>query len=332
VETRNLGASGLRVSLVGLGCNNFGGRMDDESASKVIDKAFDLGITHFDTADVYGQFDPSGRRNTDTKGGSEVVLGKFLGNRRKDIVLATKFASAMDEEGKLSGTSRRYAITALEDSLKRLKTDWIDLYYIHRSDPRTPIEETLRALDDMIRSGKVRYIAFSNFPAWKAVEAVWTARAHNLNGFIACQDEMSLLARRNEKELLPALAAHGLGFVPYYPLAGGALTGKYRKDAPMPEGARITRGKRYSEKFFNDKKATIVEGLIAFAEKRGHTLLELAMSWLASRPQVGSIIAGATKPEQLEANVKATGWTLTPEDLAEIDEITEYEPPKAAGG
>jgi aryl-alcohol dehydrogenase-like predicted oxidoreductase len=332
LETRNLGSSGLRLSLVGVGCNNFGGRIDDESARKVIDKAFDLGITHFDTADVYGQFDPSGRRNTETKGGSEVVLGKFLGNRRKDVVIATKFASPMDEEGRLSGTSRRYAIAALEDSLKRLKTDWIDLYYIHRPDPRTPIEETLRALDDLIRAGKLRYVAISNFPAWRAVESFWTARSHNLNGFIACQDELSLLQRQSQKELIPALAAHGVGFVPFYPLAAGALTGKYRKGAPMPAGSRISGGKRYSEKFFNDKKADIVEGLIAFAEARGHTLLELAMSWLAQQPQVGSIIAGATKPEQLEANVKATGWKLTADELAEIDKITEYEPPKVAAG
>lgn len=332
METRNLGSSGLRLSVVGLGCNNFGGRIDDESSKKVIDKAFDLGITHFDTADVYGQFDPSGKRNTETKGGSEAVLGRYLGNRRKDIVLATKFGSPMDEEGKLSGASRRYVMNALEDSLKRLKTDWIDLYYLHRNDPRTPLEETLRALDDMVRDGKVRYVAMSNFPAWRAVEAVWTARTHNLNGFIACQDELSLLFRHNQKELIPALAAHGVGFVPYYPLAGGALTGKYRKNAPMPEGARITRGKRYSEKFFGDKQSTIVEGLIAFAEARGHTLLELAMSWLAQQPQVGSIIAGATKPEQLEVNVKATGWRLTPEELAEIDKITDYQPPKASAG
>ena len=322
METRNLGASGLRLSLVGLGCNNFGGRISREASKQVIDKAFDLGITHFDTADVYGQFDPQGRVITESKGGSEAILGEFMGPRRKDIVLATKFARPMDQEGKLSGASRRYAMMALEDSLTRLKTDWIDLYYVHGNDPLTPIEETLRALDDMIRAGKIRYIAISNFPAWRAVEADWTAKYHELNRFIACQDEYSLLARHNEKELIPALAAHGMGFIPYYPLAGGALTGKYRKDAPMPEGARLTAGKRYSEKFFDEKKAAIIEQLIAFAETRGHTILELAMSWLASRPQVGSIIAGATRPEQLEINVKAADWKLTADELAEIDRIT----------
>jgi aryl-alcohol dehydrogenase-like predicted oxidoreductase len=332
LEIRNLGSSGLRLSLVGLGCNNFGGRIDDEASKKVIDKAFDLGITHFDTADVYGHFSPTGAIDFAGKGASERVLGKYLGDRRKDIVLATKFSQVMDPEGRLKGASRRYAITAIEASLKRLKTDWIDLYYVHANDPLTPIEETLRALDDLIKAGKVRYVAMSNIPAWRAVEAVWTARHHNLNGYIACQDELSLLARQNQKELIPALAAHGVGFIPFYPLASGALTGKYRKGAPMPEGARITGGKRYSDKFFNEKQATIVEALIAFAEARGHTLLELAMSWLAQQPQVGSIIAGATKPEQLEANVRTTGWKLTAEDLAEVDKITGFAPAKAAGG
>jgi len=323
VETRNLGKSGLRVSVVGLGCNNFGGRIDLESSRKVIDAAFDVGITLFDTADVYGKFDPTGKVIPGAMGGSESVLGQFLGERRKEIVLASKFSQPMDEAGKLSGTSRRYMTRALEDSLRRLKTDWIDLYYIHQPDKTTPIEETVRALDDAIRAGKVRYIAFSNFSAWRATEAVWTARYIGANNFIACQDEMSLLARQNE-ELLVALQTLGVGFVPYYPLASGALTGKYRKNAPMPEGARLTRGKRYSEKFFSDARQDIIEGLIAFAEARGHTILELAMSWLAGRPGVGSIIAGATKPEQLASNVKATGWKLTADELAEVDRITGF--------
>lgn len=324
MEIRNLGKSGLRLSLVGLGCNNFGGRIDDDASRKVIDKAFDLGITHFDTADVYGHFGPSGKEDFGGKGNSERVLGKFLGDRRKDIVLATKFSQPMDPEKRLSGASRRHAVRAVEDSLKRLDTDWIDLYYVHKDDPSTPLEETARALDDLIRSGKVRYIAFSNFPAWRAVEAVWTARSHNLNGFVGCQDELNLLGRHNQKDLLPALRAHGVGFIPYYPLAGGALTGKYRKDAPRPKGARITEGKRYSEKFLGEKREAIIEALIAFAEARGHTLLELAMSWLAAQAPVASIIAGATKPEQLEANVKAAGWKLSQEDLDEIDKITGF--------
>jgi aryl-alcohol dehydrogenase-like predicted oxidoreductase len=322
VEIRNLGKSGLRISVVGLGCNNFGGRIDEGASRKVIDKAFDLGITHFDTADVYGHYSASGGVDFAGKGGSERILGKYLGDRRKDIVLATKFSQPMDEAGRKAGASRRHAIEAVEESLTRLNTDWIDLYYVHFNDPRTPLEETLRALDDLIRSGKVRYIAMSNFPAWRAVEAVWTSRLHNLNGFIACQDEYSLLARHHEKELIPALAAHDVGFIPYYPLAGGALTGKYRKDTPLPEGGRLSQGKRYSDRFFSDERAEIVEGLIAFAEARGHSLLELAISWLAAQPQVGSIIAGATRPDQLEANANAAGWKLSAEDLAEIDRIT----------
>jgi aryl-alcohol dehydrogenase-like predicted oxidoreductase len=322
VEIRNLGKSGLRLSMVGLGCNNFGGRIDEEASRKVIDKALDLGIAHFDTADVYGHFSPSGGVDFSGKGGSERILGKYLGDRRKDIVLATKFSQPMDPEGRKAGASRRHAIEAVEESLTRLRTDWIDLYYVHFYDPGTPLEETLRALDDLIRSGKVRYIAMSNFPAWRAVEAVWTARLHNLNGFIACQGEFSLLARHHQKELIPALAAHGLGFIPYYPLAGGALTGKYRKGAPMPEGGRLSRGKRYSDRFFSDERAEIVEGLLAFAEARGHSLLDLAMSWLAAQPEIGSIIAGATRPEQLEENARAAGWKLTADDLAEIDKIT----------
>jgi aryl-alcohol dehydrogenase-like predicted oxidoreductase len=322
VEIRNLGKSGLRLSVVGLGCNNFGGRIDEEASRKVIDKAFDLGITHFDTADVYGHYSGSGGIDFSGKGGSERILGEYLGDRRKDIVLATKFSQPMDPEGRKAGASRRHAIEAVEESLTRLRTDWIDLYYVHFFDPKTPLEETLRALDDLIRAGKVRYIAMSNFPAWRAVEAVWTARLRNLNGVIACQSELSLLARDHQKELIPALAAHGLGFVPYYPLAGGALTGKYRKDEPLPEGGRLSRGKRYSDRFFSDRRAEIVEGLIAFAEARGHSLLELAMSWLAAQPQIGSIIAGATRPEQLEDNAKAAGWKLTAEELEEIDKIT----------
>ena len=322
MEIRNLGGSGLRLSLVGLGCNNFGGRIDEESSRKVIDKAFDLGITHFDTADVYGHFGPSGDVNFGGKGGSERVLGNYLGDRRKEIVLATKFSQPMTPDKKRPDASRGYTVKAVEESLKRLKTDWIDLYYVHFNDPFTPIEETLRALDDLIRAGKVRYIGVSNSPAWRVVESVWTAKQYSLNRFISCQDEMSLLARHNQKELIPALAAHGVGFIPFYPLAGGALTGKYRKGAPMPEGGRLSKGQRYADRFFDEKRSETVESLHLFAEARGHTLLELAMSWLAAQPQVASVIAGATTPEQLESNVNAAGWVLSPEDLTEIDKIT----------
>src|SRR3954453_4056028 len=197
MQERNLGPSGLRVSLVGLGCNNFGGRIDLEASRKVVHKALDLGITLFDTADVYGN-----------QGGSETCLGAILGDRRKDIVLATKFAVPMDKEGTLKGASRRYIMSAVEASLQRLKTDWVDLYQVHQPDPLTPIEETLRALDDLVRHGKVRYIGCSNFPAWQVVAAQWTSRHHGLNAFISCQDEYSLLVRDPDREQLAMMQAY----------------------------------------------------------------------------------------------------------------------------
>jgi aryl-alcohol dehydrogenase-like predicted oxidoreductase len=304
---RNLGRSGLRVSLVGLGCNNFGGRMDLESSRRVIHKALDAGITLFDTADVYGN-----------RGGSESVLGQVLGDRRKDIVLASKFGMPMDD-GEKNGASRRYIMGALEASLTRLKTDWLDLYQVHRPDPLTPIEETLRALDDLVRAGKVRYVGCSNFSAAQMVEAQWAARHLNLNAFISAQDEYSLLKRDLERDNLPVMQSYGLGLLPYFPLASGLLTGKHRRGAPA-SGSRLATS--HFSGFMNDANFDIVEKLEAFVQARGHTMLELAFSWLAARPTVASIIAGATKPEQIEANVKAAGWALTPEDMAEIDRIT----------
>ncbi|MBV8835928.1 MAG: aldo/keto reductase [Alphaproteobacteria bacterium] len=304
---RNLGSSGLRVSLVGLGCNNFGQRMDLESSTKVIHRALDAGITLFDTADVYGG-----------RGGSETVLGQVLGDRRKDIVLASKFAMPMDDAEKV-GASRRYIVAALEASLKRLKTDWIDLYQQHRHDPHTPIEETLRALDDLVRAGKVRYIGCSNFTPAQFVEAQWTARHLGLNAFVSCQDEYSLLKRDLDKEALPTMQRYGLGLLPYFPLASGLLTGKHKRGAAAA-GTRLATAA--FSRFMDERNFDIVEKLESFVKARGHTLTELAFSWLAARPTVGSIIAGATKPEQIDANVKATGWVLGADDLAEIDKIT----------
>jgi aryl-alcohol dehydrogenase-like predicted oxidoreductase len=310
VKQRNLGSSGLRVSLVGLGCNNFGGRIDLEASRKVVHKALDLGITLFDTADVYGN-----------KGGSETSLGEILGERRKDIVLATKFAFPMDDAGRLAGASRHYIMTAVEASLKRLKTDWIDLYQQHRPDPLTPIEETLRALDDLVHQGKVRYIGCSNFPAWQVVDAEWTARQAGTAAFASCQDEYSLLVRDAERELLPAIEAHDLGLLPYFPLASGLLTGKYRRNAAPPQGARLSYMQDLSSRYMTEANWQQVERLDAFCRERGRTLLELAISWLAARPAVSSVIAGATKPEQLEQNVAAADWALGAEDLAEIDRL-----------
>ena len=311
MQERNLGSSGLRVSAVGMGCNNFGGRIDTAQSARVIDKAIDLGITLFDTADTYSD-----------RGGAETAMGEILkGGKRHKIVLASKFGMQMDDEGKKKGGARRYIMRALEDSLKRLQTDHLDLYQIHQIDPLTPIEETLRTLDDLVRSGKVRYIGCSNHQAWRVVEAQETARRLNLNAFASCQDEYSLLIRDADRELMPMMSRYGLGLLPYFPLACGLLTGKYSRGA-MPQGARLSYMQRYADKYLNDRNWRIVDELTAFARKRGHTLLDLAFSWLLARPNVSSVIAGATSPDQVEANVKAASWQLTAEDLAEIDRIT----------
>ena len=229
MEQRNLGKSGLRVSAIGLGCNNFGGRSDFAATKAVVHKALDLGITFFDEADTYG----------DPRGNSESYLGEILGDRRKDIVLATKFARPMDGSGRFEGASRHYIIAEVEASLRRLKTDWIDLYQQHQPDPLTPIEETLRALDDLVRQGKVRYIGCSTLPAWQVVEAQWTARHHNLHRFVSCQEEYSLLARGLDADMMPVLEAYGLGLIPFRPFADGLLTGKYKRDAAPPAGTRL---------------------------------------------------------------------------------------------
>ena len=236
-------------------------------------------------------------------------------------MLATKFGMAMDDAGVRKGASRRYILSALEASLKRLKTDWIDLYQLHQPDPLTPIEETLRALDDLIRQGKVRYVGCSNLPAWQVVEALWTAKHVGLDRFVCCQDEYSLVVRDPERELIPMMERRGLGLLPYFPLASGLLTGKYKRNASMPAGARLTETKRLADRYLTEANWRIVERLEDFCARRGRTLLELAFSWLAARPTVASVIAGATQPEQVEANVRAVEWSLTPEDLAEIDRL-----------
>ena len=311
MEIRNLGGSGLRVSAVGLGCNNFGQRTDLETSRKVIHKAIDLGVTLFDTADIY-----AGR------GGSETVLGEVLGDRRKDIVLATKYSKPMSDDGTRQGASRRYIMSAVEDSLRRLKTDYIDLYQQHDFDPLTPIEETLRTLEDLIRQGKVRYIGCSNFPAWRIAEAQFTARGINTHAFVSCQDEYSLIVRDNEKDLFPAAQAYNLGILPFFPLASGLLTGKYKRGEAAPADTRFAKAPALLNRYMSEANLDIVQKLQDFASARGRTMLELAFSWLAARPQVSSVIAGATRPEQIEQNVKAIGWKLTADEMAQIDAIT----------
>jgi aryl-alcohol dehydrogenase-like predicted oxidoreductase len=312
VDRRALGGSGLEVSVVGLGCNNFGGlieSLDLGGARKVVHAALDAGITLFDTADSYGN-----------GGGSESALGEILGDRRKDIVLATKFASPLDREksSRFNG-SRGYVMGAVEDSLRRLRTDYIDLYQYHFPDPLTPIEETLRALDDLVRHGKVRYIGCSNFAAWQLLDASWTSRHHGLHRFVSTQAEYNLLSRQAEAELFPAMRRTGMTLLPYFPLASGLLTGKYRKGRPIPEGTRMSLP--HFQAGLSEARLERVEKLIAFSEARGRSILELAFSWLLARPLVTSVIAGATRPEQVEANARSAGWQLSAEDLAEVDAI-----------
>ncbi len=312
MEIRNLGRSGLRVSAIGLGCNNFGGRLDLAGTKAVIHAAFDAGITLFDTADVYGD-----------KGGSETLMGQVIGPMRHSIVLASKFCMPMDTAETLKGGSRRYIMQAAEASLKRLRTDYLDLYQMHRMDPLTPIEESLRALSDLVSQGKIRYFGCSNFSAWRVVEAQWTARTLGLPGFISAQDEYSLVKRDHEADLIPALREYGLGLLPYFPLASGLLTGKYRRNAPMPEGARLTNTQRLADRYLTEANWAMSEKLADFAEAAGHTPLELAFSWLLAQAPVSSVIAGATRPEQIAQNVLAGSWRMSSGELAAVDEITQ---------
>ena len=308
MQRRNLGRSGLRVSAVGLGCNNFGGRLDLDATRAVIHKAFDVGVTLFDTADVYGE-----------RGGSETLMGEVLGDTRKRIVLATKFGMPMDDSGEMQGGSRRYVFAAIDASLRRLKTDWIDLYQLHRPDPHTPIEETLRALEDLSRAGKIRYYGCSNMPAWQVVEAQWTAKSLGLAGFVSCQDEYSLLVREADRDLMPAMRQYGLGLLPYFPLASGLLTGKYRRNRPMPKQSRLTETQRLADRYLTEKNWSMSEKLIDLAEANGMSPLDLAIGWLLARDPVASVIAGATKPAQIEQNAAASDVALPPDLLAEID-------------
>jgi aryl-alcohol dehydrogenase-like predicted oxidoreductase len=312
MKLRNLGNSGLKVSAVGLGCNNLGGRLDREGSQKLIPAAIDLGITLFDTADSY----PVGR-----PGVSEELLGEALGARRSQVVIATKFANVMGSGEMMRGGSRRWIMTAVEGSLRRLKTDWIDLYQMHFPDPHTPIEETLRALDDVVRAGKVRYIGCSNFAGWQIATARAVSRELGINAFASDQDEYSILVREVEREIIPAARANGMGFLPYFPLASGLLTGKYQRNAPMPEGARITAAKIFQDNYLTEENWQIVERLDDFCQTRGKKLLDLAVSWLLANPTVSSVIAGATKAEQLAANVKAAEWQLSADEMAQIDRI-----------
>lgn len=310
MRERQFGTTELHISPVGLGCNNFGARLDRACARGVIHAALDAGINLLDTADAYGE-----------RGGSETILGEVLGDRRKDIVLVTKFGLPMDDEGRLKGGSTRYVMTAIEASLKRLKTDWIDLYYLHRPDPTTPIQETLEALNKLIEQGKVRYVGCSNMTAAQVIEAERVAKTDSLHRFISCQDRYNLLSRQIEGDLIPAMQSLELMLLPYFPLASGMLTGKYKFGAPIPQGVRLSQ-KRYSDRFLNDENLRIVEKLRDFSERHGRSLLELAFGWLLSKPVVGCVIAGASTAEQVRQNVAASEWRLDASEMAEADRLS----------
>ena len=303
MELRSIGS--LQVSVVGLGCNNFGMRIDAAASDRVVGAALDAGITFFDTADIYGS----------TR--SEEFLGRSLSTRRHRAVIATKFGMAIDEARR--GARPEYVRRACDDSLERLGTEYIDLYQLHQPDPDVPIADTLGALDGLVKAGKVREIGCSNFSA-EQLEEARRATAPGAARFVSVQNEYSLLHREPEKSVLPACERLGLAFLPYFPLASGLLTGKYDPDRGAPEGSRLTLS--WTSRFTNEKNVRIAEALKAFAAARRHTLLELAFSWLASRPEVASVIAGATSPEQVRANAAAVNWPLTRDDLVEIDRLT----------
>jgi aryl-alcohol dehydrogenase-like predicted oxidoreductase len=303
MQTRKIGT--LEVSLVGLGCNNFGMRIDEPESVRVVHAALDAGITFFDTADIYGSTN------------SEVYLGHALAGRRDSVVIATKFGMRVDADRQ--GARPEYARRAAEDSLRRLGTDRIDLYQLHQPDPTVPIAETLGALDDLVRAGKVREIGCSNFSASQLQEAAAIASRGGAR-FVSVQNEFSLVHREPEREVLPECARLGIKFLPYFPLASGLLTGKYRRGKAAPEGTRLSQGWAAS-RFATDEKFATAEALDALARSRNRSLLELAISWLASHEMVASVISGATSVEQVRQNVAACGWKLTNADLAEIDRI-----------
>jgi aryl-alcohol dehydrogenase-like predicted oxidoreductase len=312
MEYRDIGTSDLKVSVVGLGCNNFGARMDLAAARALVHHAVDRGINHFDTADIYGP-----------RGKSEEILGEILGSWRKDIVIATKFGMPFDEARTMKGASRTYIMTAVEGSLRRLKTDYIDLYYQHTPDPSVPIEETLRALDDLVKQGKVRHIGNSNFDGKQINAADAAAKKLGLTRFICAQDELSLIKRHIEKDRVLAMQKDKVALVPYFPLASGLLTGKYRRGAPMPAGTRLAAKNRLSELFWTEDNLELTYRIIDFCDQHKLNVLDVAFGWLLEKPYVASVIAGASRPEQIDANIKAAAARLSGAELGALDKLTE---------
>jgi aryl-alcohol dehydrogenase-like predicted oxidoreductase len=303
MQYRRLGSSGLVVSVVGLGGNNFGRRIDLDATRAVVNTAMDEGVTLIDTADIYGE--------------SEDFLGKLLRGNRENLVIATKFGMPLHGPDWEARGGRRYINRAIESSLRRLRTEYIDLYQLHMPDRATPIDETLAALDELVTSGKVRYLGICNVEGWQVADADWTARARSLSRFISVQNNYSLLERDVEAEVVPACERFGLGILPYFPLASGLLTGKYRRGEPPPAGTRLAG----RPEALTDRAFDVIEQLEKYAAERGRSLLDVAIGGLAAQRCVGSVIAGATKPEQVRANVAAADWAPTAEDLAALDKV-----------
>jgi aryl-alcohol dehydrogenase-like predicted oxidoreductase len=309
MEYRNLGKAGVKVSVIGIGCNQFGGKVDQEGTKAIVNRALDEGINFFDTANVYGN-----------RGGSEEYLGAALEGQRERVVIATKGRYKMGDGPNDQGASRYHILNAVEASLRRLRTDHIDLYQIHEWDEAVRVEEMLRALDDLVRSGKVRYIGASNFDAWQLCRSNDVAEMRGWEQFVTIQPEYHMLEREIERELVPYCAWANIGILPYFPLAGGFLTGKYKRGAPAPAGSRGEKSP-YVQKYLTDANFDKLDKLQAFADSRGHTLHDLAFAWLLSNKQVASVIAGATSPEQVTAHVDAVGWKLSTEELTELQQL-----------
>ncbi|HEU5349300.1 MAG TPA: aldo/keto reductase [Ktedonobacterales bacterium] len=308
MEYRQLGKSGLRVSVIGLGGNTFGRYADEERTAAIVRQAIESGINMIDTADVYGN------------GASEELLGKAIRGHRDELIIATKVGMRMGDGPNEYGSSRHRILSGCDASLRRLQIETIDLYQIHAFDALTPLEETLGALDDLVRAGKVRYIGCSNYDAWRIVQSLWISDRAHLAHFISVQPEYNLLKRDIEREIVPACLEFGLGIIPYFPLDAGTLTGKYKPGEPPPEGTRGYNNPRFASRL-HQPTLEAVQRLDAWAHDSGHTVAELALAWLASRPAVSTIIAGTTRPEQVAANARAADWRLSPDDLAEVERL-----------
>ena len=315
MEYRRLGQTGLEISTIGLGTNNFGGRMDYDATKKVLHQTMEEGINFLDCANTYGG------------GKSEEFIGKALGKNRHDMIIATKAGAGLGPPGtpvtgpNQRGATRHHIMQQVELSLRRLDTDYIDLFYMHRWDPDTPIEETMRALDDLVHSGKVRYLGCSNYTAWQLVEAIWAARASNLYNYCCIQNEYSLVARDVEREVAPVSERYGVSIIPFFPLASGFLTGKYAQGEEAPEGTRFASTPNMGNRYLTEANWSLLGKLQSFSGERGHSVAELAFAYLLGSPVVPSVIAGATKPEQVTANAKAAEWHLSGEEMDEIREM-----------